>query len=231
MHDLTTLVTGASRGIGHSICQRLLADGHRVIGLARDHRSSPQGILPVTVDLADLDALPERLEALIREHPQISAVVCNAGQGRFGALETFSYQQLRSLIELDLTSHIFVARALLPGLKRRGRGDLLFIGSESGLRGASHGAAYCASKFGIRGLAQSLRAECARAGVRVSLINPGMVRTSFFDDLDFQPGPDPENAIAPEQVADAAAMVLAAPPETVFDEININPLKRVVRKK
>ena len=110
MHDLTALVTGASSGIGHAICQRLLADGQRVIGLARDHRRSPEGILPLTIDLADLDRLPEQLEALAREHPDISAVVCNAGQGRFGALETFSYQQIRGLIDLDLTSQLVLGK-------------------------------------------------------------------------------------------------------------------------
>ncbi len=231
MSDLITLVTGASSGIGRAVCERLLEDGHHVIGMARDFGKFPcdsTAFTPLTVDLGDLNTLPEHLRALPAE---LTGVVCSAGQGRFGALEQFSYDQIRSLIEIDLTGQLFVARAALPLLKARGRGDLLFVGSESSLRGAAQGAVYCAAKFGLRGLAQALRAECAKSGVRVSLVNPGMVRTSFFDTLDFEPGPEPDNAIAPEQVANAVAMVLAAPPGIVFDEIQLTPLKRVVRKK
>jgi NADP-dependent 3-hydroxy acid dehydrogenase YdfG len=76
-----------------------------------------------------------------------------------------------------------------------------------------------------------LRQESAAAGIRVTLINPGMVRTGFFDQLDFEPGEDPTHAIVPEDIAVAVKMVLSARPETVFDEINLSPLKKVVRRK
>jgi 3-hydroxy acid dehydrogenase / malonic semialdehyde reductase len=157
--------------------------------------------------------------------------VLNAGQGRFGSLEEFSYRQIREMVELNLLQHIYIARALTPRLKRVGRGDLVFIGSEAALNGGRKGAVYSACKFALRGLAQSLRDECSQSGVRVSLINPGMVDTAFYDDLDFAPGEAPENHLRAEDVAETVAMVLGAHPGTVFDEINLNPLKKVIRFK
>ncbi|MCK5307276.1 MAG: SDR family oxidoreductase, partial [Zetaproteobacteria bacterium] len=118
--------------------------------------------------------------------------------------------------------------ALLPGMKQRKSGTLIFMGSETALDGAKRGTVYSASKFGLRGLAQSLRLECATSGVRVGIINPGMVKTEFFDQLDFQPGVDPDNYILPEDVAEAVLLVLEARYGTVFDEINLSPQKKVI---
>lgn len=228
----TVLVTGASRGIGQAISRRLLADGHSVVGLARDFSpfpDRPSTFHAVEIDLAKLDRLPDRLKSVQAEHPEIESVVFNAGRGHFGSLEEFSFAQIRSLIELNFVSHAYVARALLPAIKRHGRGHLVFVGSEAALLGQKKGAVYCASKFAIRGFAQALRDECASSGVRVSIINPGMVRTGFFDSLDFYPGEDEGNSILPDDIAETVSTILASRAGTNFDEINLSPLKKVIR--
>jgi len=228
------LVTGASSGIGLAVARHLLEEGWRVLGVARDlSKAELPGQLAerfegVELDLADLDALPARLGELARSHTDLDALVLAAGRGEFGSLEEFSYPAIRSLVDLDFTSQAFVARAFLPAMKRRGRGDLVFLGSEAGLRGARRGAVYCAAKFALRGFAQALRAECAKSGVRVTIVHPGMVRTPFFDELDFAPGAAEENALAAEDVARTLALVLDLPPRAVVDEIELSPLKRVV---
>jgi NADP-dependent 3-hydroxy acid dehydrogenase YdfG len=225
-------VTGASRGIGRALSLRLLDAGARVIGLGRDFSqwSLPrQGFEAVVADLSDLDRLPRRLADLARDYPVIDAVVSNAGAGLFGHLEQCSARQIRGSVDINLTQHILVARALLPLLKRRESADLIFAGSESALTGGPRGAVYSACKFGLRGLTQSLRQECARSGVRVGIVNPGMVRSSFFDGLDFGPAADGANAIEPETVAEMVVAMLSAPPGTVVDEINLSPLKKVIR--
>jgi NADP-dependent 3-hydroxy acid dehydrogenase YdfG len=116
-------------------------------------------------------------------------------------------------------------------MKERGRGDILFIGSEVALSGGRRGAVYSASKWALRGFAQTLRDECARRGVRVSVVNPGMVRTTFFDDLHFSPGDEEANAVLPEEVAEVVAMILSSRQGTVFDEIDLSPLKKVLKFK
>ena len=105
---------------------------------------------------------------------------------------------------------------------------MIFMGSEAALHGSQKGSLYCTAKFGLRGLAQSLRAEASSRGVRVTIINPGMVRTPFFDDLAFRPGPDAYHGLETTQVARSVDMVLDADPGAVFDEINLSPMKRVI---
>jgi len=228
------LVSGASSGIGKAICARLLSGGHHVIGLSRRVDQAiftQQRFTPIHVDLSHIDALPERIEEIAATHPDIGGIVCCAGQGRFGSLEEFSYQQIRQLMDINFLSHCYLVRGLLPMLKQRGRGDIIFIGSDAALAGAPRGTIYCASKFALRGFAQALRGECARRGIRVSLINPGMVETAFYDDLSFRPGLEEENYLIPKDIADAVALVLNARPGTVFNEINLSPLKKVIKSR
>ena len=228
---MRVLVTGASSGIGRAVCEKLLADGHSAIGIARDFGKFPcadRRFEPHAIDLADLDRLPEHLQTFVAAYPALDALVLNAGVGRFGTLEQFSYSQIRALIDLNFTSHVFVARAFLPTLKKVGRGHLVFMGSEAALAGTAQGSLYCAAKFALRGLAQALRAECARAGIRVTLVNPGMVQSPFFDELDFRPGPESDNYILPEDVAEVIVQALTARDGTVLDEINLSPQKKVI---
>ena len=228
----TILVTGASSGIGRAITTLLLDQGYRVTGLARDFSKFPchdKHFTAVTMDLSDLDSLPARLHEIIRKQPAIDGVVCCAGSGRFGSLEEFSCAQIRSLLDLNLTSQVCLVRTLLPGMKQRGSGNIIFMGSEAALAGGKRGAVYSAAKFGLRGLAQALRQECAASGLRISIINPGMVKTGFFDELDFRPGETSDNYILPEDVARAVLLILEAREGTVVDEINLSPQKKVIR--
>lgn len=233
MPTRTLLLTGASRGIGLAIAHRLLEDGHKVIGLARNFSNSAvrdhARFAAETVDLADPATLPAFLQALLRRYPDIDGAILNAGQGRFGSLEELSCAQIGALMDLNFTAQACVTRALLPGLKRRNGGDLLFIGSEAALWGGKRGAVYAASKAALRAFARALREECARSGVRIGVINPGMVRTEFYDDQPFAPGAAPENAIEPEDVAAAVALMLDYRSGVVVDELNMTPLKKVLK--
>ena len=226
------MVTGATSGIGRAVALRLLEEGWKVVGVGRreadEALGSHDGFVGEQIDLADLGRLPRELDILARQHRTIEALVLAAGQGLLGGFEEQSYEQIRQLVDLDLTAQIFCARAFLPAFKRHGRGDLIFLGSEAARQGRRHGAVYCATKFGLRGFTQALREESARRGVRVTLINPGFVRTPFFDPLPIEPGPDRVHALEPEDVARAVSMVLDAPPEVVFDEIDLSPRQQQV---
>lgn len=226
------LVTGASRGMGRAVSENLLRQGVEVIGIARDFSTwteRPAAFQPITLDLSRLEELPEQAKAIAKRHPELDGVLFNAGHGRFGSLEEFSPDQIRQLIDLNLTSQILLARELLPGMKKRGRGNLIFMGSEAALSGHRKGAVYCATKFALRGLAQALREECSNSGIHVSIINPGMVKTDFFSELDFAPGEAEENYLLAEDIAGAVDMILSARPGTCVDEINLSPLKKVVQ--
>ncbi len=228
----TLLITGASSGIGYAVAQMMLNEGHTVIGVSRRSQqvfANENHYYGVKVDMAALKALPEQFKKITQQYSTIDGVVSCVGYGQFASIEEFSYEQIQQLIDLNVTSHLYLARAMVPFLKKHQSSDLLFIGSEAGLSGGRRGAVYCASKFALRGFAQALREESSKSGLRVSIVNPGMVKTEFFDKLHFRPGDEPENYIEAVDVAQAVSMVLNARTGTVFDEINLSPQKKVIR--
>jgi NADP-dependent 3-hydroxy acid dehydrogenase YdfG len=236
MHTLkrTVLVTGASSGIGRAVAQQLLQQGHTVIGVSRDcgkFTKIMDNFSFVQLDLSRLNDIPLQIRQLQQLFPEIDAVVFSAGMGRFGSVEEFSYPQIEALMTVNFTSQVFLTKAVLPDLKRKAHSDLIYIGSEAALKGSRKGAVYCASKFALRGFTQALREECANSNVRVCLINPGMVKTPFFDQLSFEPGEHESNALLPDDVAAAVAYVLESRPQIVIDEINLSPLNKVVKFK
>jgi 3-hydroxy acid dehydrogenase/malonic semialdehyde reductase len=236
MRDIrrTILVTGASSGIGRAVARRLLAEGHEVIGASRDKSKfgrTRERFHALELNLAELAALPAQIGGITRQFPGLDAVVFSAGNGRFGALEQFSYAQIEALMAVNFTGQAFLTRALLPHLKGKPRSDLIFIGSEAALKGSRQGAIYCASKFAVRGFTQALREECGKSGLRVALINPGMVRTEFFDNLTFEPGDHASNYILPDDVAETVSYVLNSRADIVIDEISLSPLNKVVKFK
>jgi 3-hydroxy acid dehydrogenase / malonic semialdehyde reductase len=228
------IVTGSSSGIGLSITQQLMRDGNHVIGVSRstsDALAEEDNFKHYCLDLEKLNELPENLNKLAKQHPDVNSIVFCAGRGQFGSLEEFSFDQISSLMNLNFLSQAYLAKAFVPLFKKRKSGNLIFIGSESALHGSRNGSIYCASKFAVRGMAQALREECSKNNVRVTLINPGMVNSPFFDGLDFEPGEAPENYLNSDDVAKAVSYVIASRDMINIDEINLSPMKYVVRKK
>jgi len=224
----SALVTGASKGIGLKTAEFLMAAGVSVTGLGRDFSAIMPAFDDVVCDLGNL----AQLESLLPSFPTpMGTLVLNAGVGQFGGLEQFSSKQIQRLINVNLVSHLLIVKHYLPLMKRQGGGDIVIIGSESALQGARSGSVYCATKFALRGLAQSLRADCANSNIRVQLINPGPVNTGFFDDLNFAPQHGQEFALNADDVANVVVHTLAQPRHVVMDEINIQAMKRSFSKK
>jgi short-subunit dehydrogenase len=234
LNKRTILVTGASRGIGASIAAGLLAEGCRVIGVARSFDATPMfkdRFTGIKLDLSQLANIGSEFHKIRQKFPVIDTLVCNAGFGRFGSLEEFSAAQIQALIDLNLTSQILLVREFLPALKKAGFGDIVFMGSEAGLRGGRRGAVYSATKFALRGLAESLREECSGSGVRVSIINPGMVATDFFENLNFQPGSDEDCHLLSDDIYAAVKLILTARAGVNISELNLNPAKKLIEFK
>lgn len=230
----TYIVSGSSSGIGRSITEMLLNKDHTVIGLARDHgkfQPDNENYIYHDVDFSKYDNLEPEFKNLQKSYPDIDGIICNAGFGDFKELEQFSASQMQIIMNVNFLSQALLVKTCLPTIKKSNQGKIIFIGSECALLGARKGSMYCASKFALRGFAQSLRTECSRANIAVSMINPGLVDTPFYDDLDFTPGNDPANAIQVQQVTDAIQLILNTDNNCVLEEINLQPMKKVVVKK
>lgn len=219
------LLTGASSGIGLAIAQRLLADGYTVTGISRRGKVdalASKHFQGISTDLCDLEAVETTLDELLRQQ-QFDCFVHAAGTGHFGSIEQFSVAQIETSIRLNLLSGMVICRSLVPQMRRCSRGSIVFMGSESGLQAGRKGGLYSAAKFGLRGFCQSLRQDCASDGIQVSLVNPGMVRSPFFNGQSFAPGAKPENAIEVDDVALAVEQILQSSPNIVIDEVNLSP--------
>lgn len=225
------LVTGGSRGIGLACCLLLGESGFKTISLSRTQPPvSLSTNTHISVDLTDPSATSSALKRVLSEH-EISALVCNAGRGDIGSLENFSPVQIQQSIALNLISPLCIARDCLPTLRKRERSDIVFIGSTSALQGARYGSLYSAAKFGLRGVAQALSHEVASANCHVGIVQPGSVRTSFFDELSFEPGPDEAHALLADDVASAVNSMLTSPDRAVISELVVQPRQHVVQKK
>ena len=234
MKDKCVLVTGSSSGIGYEITLKLLDLGAKVIGIARNHDRSKLENKNYTTYRCDVSAhqkLEILLKQILRKHPQINCLISNAGYGDFGPLENFSTLQIKNFIATNLTSHMVITKILLPHFKRIKIGDIIFIGSEAGLFGAKNGSLYCTAKFGLRGFSDALSKDVVNKNIRVSIINPGMIRTNFFENLNFEPGNDEENAINERDVSSTVAYILDLSRNTIVDEINLSPLKKAIKFK
>ena len=162
----------------------------------------------------------------LKENPDIDVFVSGAGYGDFKSLENFSSPQIETFINLNLVSHIILCRAIVAHMKSQGNGDIFILGSEAGVIGKKKATLYSAAKFGLRGFAQALRNEAGPAGVRVCLINPGMVRSPFFDTLGFEPDGLETNAIETEDIAKIVFDFLGTRQGTIIDEINLSPASK-----
>lgn len=221
----THLVTGAGSGIGASVARRLHERGDQLLLLARSKERAAElardydGAATLVADLSDPDGL-ERLLAGADLPDQLDSVLHVAGAVELSRVADLPVGQLRQQLDVNLVAPTVLTRACLPAL-RRARGTVLFVNSTSGLRANPTWAAYAASKFGLRGLADALRAEEAEHGVRVTSVFPSRTATPMQEKVHAQEGKDydPSEWITPDTVADAIIHVLDLPPEATIPEL------------
>lgn len=189
MSARTILITGCSSGIGLASARLMKERGWHVIATARreDDLAMLRADLKVDAvhvemsDPASVAACAER--ALTIANGRIDALFNNAAYGQAGAVEDLSVDLLRRQFEVNLFAQHEIIRQLLPQMRRRGQGRIVQCSSVLGLVAAPLRGAYCASKFAMEGLTDSMRMELAGSGVHVSLIEPGPIRTRFVENV------------------------------------------------
>jgi NAD(P)-dependent dehydrogenase (short-subunit alcohol dehydrogenase family) len=209
----SVVVTGGSSGLGAATCARLVEAGARVVSLDRRPDEGGDGRDPIpteVVDLADPDAAAVATERAVERLGGVDAVVCCAGIDVPGELLAVDPKEWRRVVEINLFGTASVARAALPSLLER-QGRLVTVASTLAHKAVSDATAYCASKFGVVGFTRALTAEL-KGRVGVTMLTPGGMHTSFFDERDDQYKPPPDAILAdPGDVADTLLWVLSRP--------------------
>ena len=225
------LITGTSSGLGRSIALKLLKNNYSVIGISRKHTIRNNKYIPYSQDISDLEGFSSLLEEINRKHKNICGVVSNAGEGVFNKLENLSDLEIFNFFNLNLISHIILSKKMISTFKKKNKGIFIFIGSEASKIGGNQATLYSSAKHGLDGFVKSFRKEVNKSSVRATIINPGMVRTSFFDSLKFQPGKSKENALEARDIAELVYFLCQSSQYINFTDINIDPIKKVVLKK
>ena len=192
------LITGASTGIGRLAVSALLRRGWSVLATLRraderrelfaDELAAHPGALEVmSLDVADAGQRAAVVAHVMDSGGVLDCLINNAGYGLFGALEDLSEQQLRRQLEVNFFGAALLTQGLLPALRRCG-GSVLLISSVLGRAGFPLTGGYCASKFALEGLGESLYYELRPLGVRVGIVEPGGRRTNFGDNVEWAEG-------------------------------------------
>ena len=167
------LVTGASKGIGRATVRELAARGHHVVATARSRAALED--LPAVARLA-LDVTDqESVAAALAAAGELDALISNAGETLRAPAESVPLTEVGRLFQLNTVGALRVAQAVLPGMRARGRGRLLFVSSIAGRVVVPLGGAYAASKWALEALAEAIAIEAGHFGVKVTLLEPGAV--------------------------------------------------------
>jgi NAD(P)-dependent dehydrogenase (short-subunit alcohol dehydrogenase family) len=180
------LITGCSAGFGREIALAALAAGDRVLATARRPETLAEvkerggdRVRTAALDVTDAGQIDAAVKTALEEFGRIDVVVNNAGNGSVGAVEEFTMDELRALMEVMFFGAVAVTKAVLPHLRAQGSGTIVQISSMGGQLAPPGYGAYCASKYALEGLSEALAAEVAPFGVRVLIVEPGAFRTEF----------------------------------------------------
>ena len=182
----TWFITGASRGFGREWTIAALERGDTVAATARDTATLDDlvqqfgdKILPLRLDVTDRDAVFTAVKDAHDRFGRLDVVVNNAGYGQFGMVEEISEQEAREQIETNVFGALWVTQAVLPYLREQGSGHILQVSSIGGISAFPNIGIYNASKWALEGFSQSLAAEVADFGIKVTIIEPGAYSTDW----------------------------------------------------
>lgn len=222
------IITGTSKGIGNAIAKYLLKQNIVVIGISRKHTIKHKNYISVPFDLNDLKNIKNILGDIILRYKKIDAMISNAGYGIFENLENLKEKEIIDFFNVNLLAHILISKILVSHFKKKKVGHFIFMGSEASLKGNQKSTLYSAAKHGLFGFVKSLREECNKSEIRVTIINPGMVNSSFFKKLKFSPGNSIKNSIRLNDLAELIFFILKSNRNVNYNDVYLSPIKKVI---
>ena len=225
------LITGASRNIGRAIALAFAAEGADLVlntrvnageleAVAADCRKAGVRVVSALADIADASAVETMVARALAELGAIDILVCNAAIRPHTPLTETSLEDWHRVMAVDLHSAFYLTRAVVPGMKARGRGSIIALGGQSAITGRPNTASVTAAKSGLLGLVRALAAELGPFGIRANMIVPGFIDTErryaqWYPELRETPPGDPAHVKEiplrrlgrPEDIADACVFL------------------------
>lgn len=232
------IVTGASSGIGEATARALSGRGHPLLLLARRNERLEALDLPNTmcrkVDVRDTAALRAAIDEATASYGPPDLLVNNAGVMYLGDIADQDPAQFQDMFDINVVALLAATQIVLPGMKQRGRGTIVNIGSIAGRNVYGNHTAYCGTKFAVHAISESLRKEVAASGVRVVVVAPGLVETELLDHTSSDAIKDDYRGykasvgggIPGSDVADAIVWAYDMPARTCIREIVLAPTRQ-----
>ena len=235
--EKVAIVTGSSSGIGYETSLALARDGFYTFATVRNPKKADK-ILQVAkkenlnIEIVELDVDNEKsistaIEKIISKKQRIDVLVNNAGWGLFGSVEDVSMKDFRAQFETNFFGIISIIQKVAPIMRKQGAGVIVNVSSVAGRIGFPGSPAYISSKFALEGLSESIRYELGQFGVKIIIIEPGVIKTNFFSSMKIaEPKPDSPYKEITEKVIMGIKMMaeLGTPPSEVATTI-LNAVK------
>lgn len=191
--DNVALVTGSSSGIGYETALALAKNGYHTFASMRDISKGEKLLeiattqkLPleiISLDVDDVDSVTSAIAKITTDKGRLDVLVNNAGYGQFGCTEDVSIDEFRKQFETNFFSIVQIIQKVAPIMRKQGSGIIVNVSSVVGKMGLPASSAYISTKFALEGLSECLRYELGRFGIKLTLIEPGVIKTNFFDSM------------------------------------------------
>jgi NAD(P)-dependent dehydrogenase (short-subunit alcohol dehydrogenase family) len=201
--EKVALVTGSSSGIGLETVLSLARDGYHTFASMRNtgkagelEYAAKKENLPIVVIELDVDkeeSIVSAIKKVVADRGRLDVLVNNAGYGQFGCIEDISVDDFRKQFETNFFSVVRIIQEVAPIMRKQNSGNIINISSVAGRMGLPGSTAYISSKFALEGLGECLRYELGQFGIKTTLIEPGVIKTNFFDSMKV-----PESKIDPK---------------------------------
>jgi len=183
MNTKVIIITGASSGIGYSTAEYLAKQGHKVYGAARrTEKMEPlrqSGVTPLKMDVTDEVSVKEAVAEVVKQEGRIDVLVNNAGYGSYGAIEDVTLDEARKQFEVNVFGLAAITKEVLPYMRKQKSGRIINVSSMGGRVTTYFGAWYHATKYAVEAFSDALRMEAGEFGIKVSLIEPGGIKTPW----------------------------------------------------
>ncbi len=191
--EKVALVTGSSSGIGLETALALARDGYQTFASMRNTKKSGElehaakkenlEIKIIELDVDKEKSIVSAIKKVISEGGRLDVLVNNAGYGQFGCTEDVSIEEFRKQFETNFFSIVRVIQEVAPIMRNQNSGSIINISSVAGRMGLPGSPAYISSKFALEGLGECLRYELGQFGIKTTLIEPGVIKTNFFESM------------------------------------------------